>query len=180
MKTKSAKLRRRGRKRKAGQRYRCGRLSITPDRNDGNTNTVFETRCRQDEINPKKADRKEILDPLRGHVLGRLLLSEMISEAQNDAGQKYEKTYHNWARTNDIPRITPPAGSYGQSVPGRDDVPDDEAKVAQRAYFEVADALEQVNRGTRWEVIRVCLEGAEPKNIAALCFGLDRLVSHYG
>lgn len=180
MKRKSAKRRRAGRKRKFGQRHTNGSLKSPPERNEVNTSTVFETRCRHLDIKPKKADRREILDPLRGYVLGKLFLTDIVSEAQHNAGWHYEITYRNWARTAGMPRMTPPAGSYGQSVPGRDDVPDDEAKAAQQAYFAVARALCRAPMLAEWEVKRVCLEDVEPKNITTLCLGLDRLVEHYG
>ena len=180
MKKKSGKRRRAGRNRMGGQRYKNGELKRLPERNDSNTSTVFETRCRHDGINPRKADRKEILDPLNGYILGKLYIAKAVSEAQRSAGYKYEVTYRDWARTAEMSRMTPPAGSYGQSVPGRDEVSDDEAKAAQRCYFEAADALSLAHRDARSDVIRVCLMGAAPQNIAMLNSGLDVLVSHFG
>ena len=180
MKKKSGKRRRAGRNRKGGQRYTNGKLMYPPERNDVNTGTVFQARCRQFDINSRKTDRKDVLNPLRGHVLGRLFLAEIISDAQHNAGRKYEADYRNWARTAGMPRITPPAGSYGQSVPGRDDVPDDVAEAAERVYFDVARALCRAPMLAEWEVKRVCLEDVEPRRIEMLCSGLDRITAHYG
>ncbi len=177
--TRSVKKRRAGRNRKGGERYKNGKL-VELERNSMNTSTVFETRCRKDDANPKTADRMEILNPLRGYVLGRLFLSESVSEAEHDAGRKYEADYRRWVRTNGMGRINPPAGSYGQSTPGRDDVPDDEAKAAQTTYFEAAQALSRGSLIGEWEVRWVCLEDNNPLFPAELRDGLKLLVAHYG
>ncbi len=178
--TRSVKRRRAGRNRKGGERYKNGNPVHPPERNSVNTCTVFETRCRHDDLNPKRADRKEILDPFRGYALGRLFLSDAVSEAEHDAGRKYEADYRRWVRTAGMPRITAPAGSYGQSIPGRDDVPDDKAEAAQRVYFEAAQALSLGSLIAAWEVKRVCLEDKKTMFPADLRDGLKRLVAHYG
>ncbi len=178
--TRSVKRRRAGRNRKGGARHNCDKLVQPPERNSVNTSTVFETRCRQDDLNPKTADRKEILDPFRGYVLGRLFLSEAVSEVECDAGRKYETDYRRWVNTNGMARITAPAGSYGQSVPGQDEVPDDVAKAAQTTHFEAAQALSLGSLISAWEVKRVCMEDKEPLFPADLRDGLKRLVAHYG
>ncbi len=169
-----------GRNRVGGPREPNGQPLRTPERNDMNTSTVFDARCRRDGDNPKKADRKAVLDPLRGHALGRLFLAEIISESERDAGQKYEADYRAWAGTNGMPRITAPAGSYGQSIPGRDDIPDDKAAAATKAYFAARDALSGGAARGKWEVQWVCLQGEMPACPAALRGGLKRLVAHYG
>ncbi len=177
--TRSVKRRRAGRNRKGGERYKNGKL-VELERNSMNTSTVFEARCRKDDANPKTADRREILNPLRGYVLGRLFLSESVSEAEHDAGRKYEADYRRWVNTNGMARITAPAGSYGQSVPGRDEVPDDVAKAAQTTHFAAAQALSLGPLISAWEVKRVCLEEKEPMFPADLRGGLKRLADHYG
>ena len=172
--------RRRGRKRKQGQRDLKGRLKAAPERGWANMNTVLVKRCSNRGIKPTDDNLRKMRDAREGYVLGRLLNDEAISEGMHDAGLRFQVVYDRWAKTARLPRITPPAGSYGLTIAGWDTAPDDTAKGAQGAYFDAAQALAETGKLAEWEAKRVCLEDAEPKNMLALCMGLRGLRKHFG
>ncbi len=147
--------RHRGRKRKQGKRDAKGRLKAMPaeERGWANMNTVLIKRCANRGLRsvdkhgqPIYENLKRMRDAREGYVLGRLLNDEAISEGMHDAGLRLQVVYDRWAKTAGMPRITPPAGSYGLTIAGRDNVPDDTAKGDQAAYFDAAQALALVGK----------------------------------
>ena len=175
-----AKHRRAGRNRKTGQRGAKGRLKAAPERGFANMNVVLAKRCANRGLDPKDDESlRKMRDAREGYVLGRLLNDGAISEGMHDAGLRFQVVYDRWAKAAGMPRITPPAGSYGLTIAGRDTSPDDTADDSQAAYFDAAEALAETGKLAEWETKRVCLEDAEPKNILALSMGLRGLRKHF-
>ena len=178
--TRSVKRRRASRKRAPGERYSNGHLKSAPERGWAHMSVVLDARCRHRGWRVTDDALRKARDPLEGHVLGRLLNDKAITEAQHDAGRRFEVVYCAWAKSAGMPRITAPAGSYGQSIPGRDEVPDDVAATAERVYWAAALALLKAGKMVEWWTKRVCLEDCEADNMGAVAAGLDRLVDHFG
>jgi len=177
--TRAAKRRRAGRKRKMGERVN-GKLKQAPERGWANMNVVLVARCARRGLRPTDDNLRKMRDQREGSVLGRLLNDNSITEAQHDAGYKYETLYRAWARTAGMGPMTPPAGSYGLTIAGRDAVANGTAEAAQTAYFNAADVLDHASTFAVWEVKRVCLEDQEPKMMDRLGDGLDLLVAYFG
>jgi len=180
--TRAAKRRRQGRNRKGEPRYKCGKLKREAPKERGwaNMAPVLTARCLKRGKRLTEQNLQAMRDHREGSVLGRLLNDELITSRQYDAGQKYHAAYLGWTGTNGIPRITAAAGSYGQTVAGRSEVPDEAAEAATKAYYAADKAL---NRGSLFaarEAKRVCLEDAEPQSMVFLSLGLRRLRAHFG
>lgn len=173
---------RRGRKRKLGQREKNGRLKreAPPERGWENMRVVLSKRCANRGLRPNVENLRKMRDAREGYVLGRILNDGMISEADHNAGLKFQALHVEWAAANGIPRINAPASSYGLRIAGKSDSSDQRAKASQDEYFAAANALISSGMLAEWETKRVCLENQEPKNMESLQNGLGRLREHFG
>ena len=182
MKTRSAKRRRAGRKRMDKPRHKCGQLKAGAPKERGwaNMAPVLTARCIKRGRRLTEQNLQAMRDHREGSVLGRLVNDGLITSRQYDAGQKYHAAYLGWTGTNDIPRITAPAGSYGQTVAGRSDVPDEAAEAATKTYYAADKALARGSLFAAREAKRVCLEDAKPQSMVFLSLGLRRLRAHFG
>ncbi len=184
--TRSVKKRRAGRKRMGGQRLKCGHLRSTPsiaaqgERGWANMVPVLAARCAKRGLRITEQNLQAMRDHREGSVLGRLLNDKLITARMYDAGQKYHAAYLGWTGANGIPRITAPAGSYGQAVPGRSEVPDEAAEAATKVYYSASHALACGSLLAERETKRVCLEDVNPQSMVFLFLGLKRLRAHFG
>ncbi len=186
--TRSVKKRRAGRNRKGGARYApCGahkggrvKADSPNERGWANMAPVLTARCVKRGRRMTEQNLQAMRDHREGSVLGRLLNDGLITARQYDAGQKYHAAYKGWAGANGIPRITAPAGSYGQTVAGRSEVSDERAEAATKLYYAASDALSCGSLLAECETKRVCLEDVNPQSMAFLFLGLSRLRKHFG
>ena len=126
MKTKAAKRLRAGRNRNPGERYSGAKGRVKPN-NWANMSTVLIARCRLRGLRITDDNLRAMRDPLEGHVLGRLRNDGVITESLADAGTRYLEFYLEFAYCAGMPRMNPPASSYGLGVGGSDFISDDRA-----------------------------------------------------
>jgi|SRR5215468_2944521 len=172
-------MKRRGRRRKAGQRYPGGQLKREQEAQDFAASMPHR----------KKLKAEDVTSQLGESALGRLRLEEKISQQQYDAGNDYFKLWIKYLATLAAPRWSPRTNG-GESllcaacVNGRiDECP---CNIVKRKFLQKYDAL----RRQGWEVVkhvtRVVLYDEEPpvihhgepgKYLLPLLLGLDALTS---
>jgi len=91
----------RGRKRKPGQRYLCGKRTKQELEKDA-MSTVIEARQRLFGVTAKQAKDERL-----GTALGRLAFRQMISETQYQAGIAFAQLYHHHHTAMGLPSPNP-------------------------------------------------------------------------
>ena len=143
----------RGRKRKPGQRYACGKRTRQETEREAMA-TVIETRQRHYGVTAKQA-RDERL----GTALGRLAWQGTISQIQYEAGQEFGELYrrHHLALGLPLPSPRSVAGLLvNEGIFGAfSGEPDDDSIDRLRRRFDAAtDALDQCDRDQRMSLGR--------------------------
>ncbi len=138
----------RGRKRKPGKRYPCGKRTRHETEREA-MSTVIETRQRHYGVTAKQA-RDERL----GTALGRLAWQGTISEVQYEAGREFGELYRRHHMVLGLPLPSPRSvagilvneGIFG----GTSREPDENSVDRLRRRFDAAtDALDQCDRDHR-------------------------------
>ena len=116
----------RGRKRKPGKRYPCGKRTREETEKEA-MSTVIEARRRHLGVTAKQARDEKL-----GTALGRLAFRELISEEQYQAGLAFGQLYHRHHAALGLPMPNPRSvagllinegifgGSAGRAGPGGD------------------------------------------------------------
>ena len=91
----------RGRKRKPGKRYPCGKRTREETEKEA-MSTVIEARRRHLGVTARQARDEKL-----GTALGRLAFRELISEAQYQAGLAFGQLYHRHHVAMGLPSPTP-------------------------------------------------------------------------
>lgn len=174
------KAERKGRPRKAGERNPCGRLKVTEEQRFEVIRPVLEARCNQRGVPPSEENLRAMKDHREGYVLGRLLNNKQITEAEHDAGLRFQESFVKWARLNGIPLPNGAVSSYGLRVSGRSLADDDAAEAAQKQYYRAAAVLIRAGMLAEHNVKLVCLQNEEPTNVNSLRAGLVQLSGAFG
>lgn len=165
---------RRGRPRHQADRTATGRKSrAKPRENMGEI--VLLARQR---IHGLTADQAK--DPLAETLLGRLFLTNKISEFERRAGETFRDWHGAAMKALKAPDALAKGG--GKSADG-DLVSDDYVEWAMRAVarWEVAkDWLMQANRYSQAEVLRVCIDQTPARSMTLLSYGLSYLAKRMG
>ena len=138
----------RGRKRKPGKRYPCGKRTREETEKEA-MSTVIEARRRHLGVTAKQA-RDERL----GTALGRLAFRELISEEQYQGGLVFGQLYHRHHAALGLPMPNPRSvagllineGIFGGSVGEPDQESIDRLR---RRFSDATNALDQCDRDHR-------------------------------
>lgn len=169
-----------GRKRKAGDRYRCGKLIPSPEelerrmtpRKPETVDPTPETIARRTAAfgNPKA--EAELCCPID-------LLGKRLTQEQAWAGRYARSTYARFCIAIGAPKIV--AGQLRDYVQGGGgtSMNEDQAIAAVKAYQDMTLAIRRYSFRSLKEVERVC-HGSMPRNFDALAVGLTALADHLG
>lgn len=140
----------RGRKRKPGSRYPCGKR-IHAETEKETMQTAIDARQRHYGVTARQAR-----DARLGTSLGRLAYQELISSAQYEAGLRFAELYQRHHLTLGMP-VPHPRSLAGLMITagivgGSSAEPDDDLVARLRDRFNVAtDALDDCDRAVRME-----------------------------
>ena len=143
----------RGRKRKPGKRYPCGKRVRAETEREA-MSTVIETRRRHYGVSAKRA-RDERL----GTALGRLAFSETISDEQYQAGLVFGELYQRHHIVMGLPLPSPQSvagllineGIFGGAAI---ELEDDVIERIKDRFSEASEALDQCDREQRFAMGR--------------------------
>lgn len=181
-----------GRKRRAGKREQNGRLQRPADYANltaaDNMCVVIDARQRHLHITPDQAKNNNW-----GHTLGCLMLKNIITERQMDAGNAYMNEFFRYCRLKGFPPRNPKVASYAQMIAGMASghIPDDETvrtaeqrvKEAQEAVINALGALPAIPAFSALERFAINQEHpgqCTPAHAGPLKECLNALARHYG
>ena len=139
----------RGRKRKPGKRYPCGKRTREETEKEA-MSTVIEARRRHLGVTARQARDEKL-----GTALGRLAFRELISEEQYQAGLAFGQLYHRHHAAQGLPMPNPRSvagllineGIFGGSAGEPDQ---GVIEKLRRRFSDATNALDQCDRDHRF------------------------------
>ena len=138
----------RGRKRKTGRRYPCGKRHREETEREA-MSVALEARQRRFGVTARQARDQRL-----GTSLGRLAFTEVISDLQYQAGVQFADLYQQHHAVLGLPRPNPSSVAgllINEGIFGGSSAPADEATIAslRRRFEEATAALDQCDREHR-------------------------------
>jgi hypothetical protein len=172
-----AKVKKGGPKKKAGERYTCGKLK------EGNVVSEFALQRRAEAAGITTEEAAKRMEA--GYALGQLLTRRVITVRQHDAGMAYRAAWLRWASLAGLPphEVTK-KGSGAQ----RPDVDPEQWDKAKTAFAESTAAIMRCEQSRLvWSAVEsVVMDDVLPPlmetrwvAVAALNAGLSALASYY-
>ncbi|SFI84006.1 hypothetical protein [Albimonas pacifica] len=184
------------RRRKAAARE-AKAAGILPDREpngratrkeaDAAVSVVAERRCRERGIAPTAANRRAVLDPNEGFMLGRLYIRGMFGKPDEDkakaflgAGKRYAAVEQAYRLAKGLPPRSAQSASYGAVRGGSENWDPDSRKAAMAAHASAQAVLRECGPHVLPSVEDVCCDDRLPHSGAGLLAGLEALAEHFG